>query len=79
MWHVYIVKGSEGCLYTGIANNLENRIKQYNRGCGCKFTKPRIPVTLVYCKWRSSRGRALTREAAIKRLTRNEKLELIGK
>ena len=76
-WHIYIIKCKDGLLYTGITNNLEQRIKAHNSGNGCKFTRCRIPVKLVYQEESQDRSSALKREAQIKGLTRKNKLELI--
>ena len=46
--YTYIVKCSDNTLYTGWTNNLEKRIKTHNAGKGAKYTKSRLPVTLVY-------------------------------
>ena len=76
-WHVYIIECKDNKLYTGVTNNLESRIKQHNRGSGCRFTKYRIPIRLVYSEELSTRSEALIREAEIKGWTRAKKLELI--
>ena len=77
-WYVYIIECKDGKLYTGITNNLEGRIKQHNRGRGCRFTKYRSPVKLLYNEECISKAMALSREARIKSFTRAKKLELIG-
>ena len=76
-WHVYIIECKDSRLYTGITTNLERRIKAHNSGNGCRFTKYRIPVKLLYSEERLSRPDALKREAQIKRLERPQKLALI--
>ncbi|MDP3731876.1 MAG: GIY-YIG nuclease family protein [Candidatus Omnitrophota bacterium] len=76
-WHVYIIKCKDAKLYTGITNNLERRIKEHNSGKGCRFTKCRVPVKLLYTENCLSRPHALRREAQIKRLERPEKLTFI--
>ncbi len=77
-WRVYIVKCADGSLYTGIAKDLENRIKAHNAGKGAKYTMRRRPVTLVYSEEAENRSQASQREYAIKQLTRSEKLKLLG-
>ena len=77
-WSVYIVECKDKRLYTGITDNLERRIKQHNRGRGCRFTKFRLPVKLVFREKSVSKGLALKREAEIKGWTRKRKLELIS-
>lgn len=73
----YIVRCSDGTLYTGITNNLERRIAAHNRGTGAAYTAPRRPVELVYREYIGSKGDALRRELQIKAMTRSQKLELI--
>lgn len=75
--YVYIVRCSDGSLYTGWTNDLKNRIKAHNDGKGAKYTKSRLPVKLVYSEIFETKSEALSREAKIKKLTRKEKLELI--
>ncbi|TRZ93759.1 GIY-YIG nuclease family protein [bacterium] len=76
-WYVYIIECKDLKLYTGITNNLKRRIKAHNSGNGCRFTKYRAPVKLVYSEEAANRPQALKREAKIKQLTRNEKLRII--
>ena len=48
MNYTYIVQCSDGTYYTGWTNDLKKRIKSHNAGTGAKYTRPRLPVTLVY-------------------------------
>ena len=75
--YTYIVKCSDNTLYTGWTNNLEKRIKTHNAGKGAKYTKSRRPVILVYYEEYETKSEALRREAAIKKLSRQEKLRMI--
>jgi putative endonuclease len=77
--YTYIVECSDGTLYTGYTNDLEKRIKAHNSGKGAKYTRPRLPVTLVYFEEYETKELAQSREWHIKRLTRAKKLELIAK
>ena len=77
MNYTYIVKCSDGSLYTGWTNNLEKRIKDHNAGRGAKYTKARRPVVLVYKEEFSTKQEAMKREWEIKRLSRKEKLSMI--
>ena len=74
---VYIVQCSNGAYYTGITNNLENRLKLHNAGKGAKYTRDRRPVKLVWHREYKYFKAALLEEKRIKRLTRREKEELI--
>ena len=77
--YTYIVKCSDNTLYTGWTNNLEKRIKTHNAGNGAKYTKSRLPVTLVYYETFQTKEEAMRREWEIKQLTREEKKKLIVK
>ena len=74
----YIVKCSDGSLYTGWTNNLEKRLRAHNEGKGAKYTKSRRPVTLVYQESFDTKEEAMRREVRIKQLSRSQKLELIA-
>ena len=77
MNYTYIVKCSDGTYYTGWTNNLEKRIQSHNSGTGAKYTRPRLPVTLVYYETFSTKQEAMRREYAIKQLSRQQKESLI--
>ena len=78
MNYVYILRCSDGSLYCGWTTDLEHRIKVHNRGKGAKYTKSRLPVELVYYEEYKDRTDALSREWYIKRMSRDEKLQLIS-
>lgn len=77
MNYVYILRCSDESLYTGWTNSLEKRIKAHNSGKGAKYTKPRLPVELVYFEEYEDKIEAMKREYEIKQLTRVKKLKLI--
>ena len=77
-WWVYILRCADGSLYTGIAADVERRTARHNAGTGAKYTRSRRPVEPVFREEHPTKGEALRREAAIKRLTREEKLKLIA-
>lgn len=79
-WSVYILRCADDTLYTGIARELPKRLAQHNgeRAGGPKYTRGRRPVELAWADCASDRGAAQRREAAIKKLSRSRKLELIG-
>lgn len=76
--YVYILSCADGTLYTGWTNHLEKRVETHNRGKGAKYTKSRLPVKLVYWEVYDDKIEAMRREAAIKKMTRKQKLELIS-
>ena len=75
---VYILRCGDGTLYTGCTNDLPRRLQAHQSGRGAKYTRSRLPVELVYQEPAADRSAALRREAAIKALTRGEKLALIA-
>jgi len=77
-WFVYILRCADGSLYTGITTDLTRRTRQHNAGTASRYTRSRRPVQLVHQERNRSRSAALKHEAAIKRLTRRQKLALIG-
>lgn len=77
MNYIYILKCSDGSLYTGWTNDLEKRVQTHNDGHGAKYTRSRRPVELVYYEQAETKEEALRREYAIKQLSRTQKLRLI--
>jgi putative endonuclease len=77
-WFLYVVKCCDGTLYTGITTGISRRLKEHNSKKGAFYTQNKTPVELVYHEAMVDQSHALKREAAIKRLTRKEKLTLIG-
>ena len=78
MNYTYMLKCSDGTLYTGWTNDLEKRVEAYNSGKGAKYTKARRPVELAYYEEFETKEQAMKREYAIKQLGRKEKQELIA-
>ena len=76
--YTYILMCSDGTLYTGYAFDLERRLAAHNAGKGAKYTRSRLPVRLVYSEAYGTAHEARRRECEIKRLSRAEKLTLIG-
>lgn len=79
-WSVYIVECADGTLYTGYTNNVFRRVTAHNSG-GCesaKYTRSRRPVKLVHYETYPTKSDAMKREAAIKALSREEKIKYIN-
>ncbi len=78
-WHVYILQCADGSLYTGVARDLQRRLRQHNGSLagGPRYTRGRRPVQLVWSAVEPDRGAAQRREAIIKNLSRAEKLRLL--
>lgn len=80
MHYSYILRCKDDTLYVGSTNNLEKRLHQHNNAkSGAHYTKIRRPVTLVWNSKHRTLATARAKEAALKRLSRAEKLALINK
>lgn len=75
-WVVYILECKDGSLYTGITDRLQYRLAAHRAGKGAKYTKGRGPLKLRYLEDCEDHSIALKREAAIKKLSKIQKLEL---
>ncbi|CAN5266576.1 hypothetical protein BH10PAT2_BH10PAT2_1130 [soil metagenome] len=78
-WWIYMVLCSDNTFYIGISTDVEKRVSTHNLAKGAKYTKPRLPVKLVYIEESTTHSAALKREFALKKLTRSEKKELCNK
>ena len=67
----------DGSLYTGITNDLPRRLVRHRAGTASAYTRARRPVSLVFQERQPDRSAALRREAAVRRLSRAEKLALV--
>ena len=77
MNYTYVLSCADGTLYTGWTNDLDRRLAAHNAGRGGKYTRVRLPVSLVYYEEFETKQEAMAREWAIKQLTREQKLRLI--
>lgn len=75
--YTYIVRCADGTYYTGWTTDIQQRLAAHNSGAGAKYTRSRLPVSLVYLECFETKTEAMKREAAIKKLTRTEKQKLI--
>lgn len=78
-WIVYMLLCADGTIYTGVTTDPKRRLEQHNAGTASRYTRARRPVEMMHHESGHTRGGALSREAAIKRLPRAAKLLLVGK
>lgn len=76
-WYLYILRCGDGTLYTGITTDVEKRFRAHSQGKGAKYTRGRGPLQLAYQEACGSHADALRREAAVKRLNREQKEQMI--
>lgn len=72
-WLLYILKCSDGTFYTGITNDIEQRIDKHNSGRASRYTRSRLPAALIYKEGCGNKSSALKKECRIKALSRKEK------
>jgi|TARA_B110000305_G_C18883840_1_gene378832 putative endonuclease len=76
-WLLYMLECSDNSIYTGITNNLEERLKRHQSGNGAKYLRGRLPIKLVYKENFINRSEATKREIYIKKMSKKEKKNLI--
>ena len=68
---------SDNSIYTGITNNLKERLKKHQSGKGAKYLRGRLPIKLVYEESFINRSEATKKEIHIKKMSKKEKKKLI--
>jgi putative endonuclease len=68
----------DGSFYTGYTKDLNERTRQHEDGKGAKYTKTHRPQKVAYVELFNNRGSAMKRERAIKKLTHQQKQDLIS-
>lgn len=79
-WHVYVLRCADDSLYTGVAVDVARRLQQHNGELagGARYTSGRRPVELLWSESVGNRSEAQQREAAIKKMSRREKMALFN-
>ena len=77
-WTVYIIRCDDETLYTGVTTDVERRFREHTcHPRGAKYFNGRKPREVVYSEPGHTRSSACRREAAIKKLSREDKLRLL--
>ena len=78
MYYTYMIRCKDNSLYTGMTNNIENRMKKHISGTGAKYTKSH-KAEKVEAVWRSKdKSLACKLEYQLKQLEKRQKEELIN-
>jgi putative endonuclease len=77
-FYVYILLCIDGSFYTGYTKDLNERTRQHENGKGAKYTKTHRPQKVVYVELFNNRVSAMKRERAIKKLTHQQKQDIIS-
>ncbi len=78
MPYTYLVQCADDSYYAGWTTDLEARVRAHNAGQGARYTRGRRPVRLVYWEFQPTRSAAQRREAALRRLGREQKVALVA-
>ncbi|MFP5505368.1 MAG: GIY-YIG nuclease family protein [Gammaproteobacteria bacterium] len=78
MWFVYMIRCTDGSLYTGITTDMQRRLAQHASRRGAKYFRGRAPGEVVYLEDGHTRSSASRREAQIKKLPAAAKRALIA-
>jgi putative endonuclease len=73
-WRVYLVRCTDNSLYCGITRDISGRIERHNAGKGAKYTKSRLPVTLMAVSRELPKSDALRLERYMKRQAAGDKI-----
>jgi putative endonuclease len=76
---VYLLVCIDGTFYTGIAMDVNKRVRDHNAGRGAVYTRSRRPVVPLAVTGPMPHGDALRLERRIKKLKRKDKLNFINK
>ena len=77
VFYVYILLCYDGSFYTGYTKDVATRIHLHQIGKGARYTKVHKPQKLVYSEEYGSRSLAMKREREIKKLSHQQKQDLI--
>ncbi len=77
-YYVYVILCTDGSFYTGYTKNIDTRIKLHESGKGARYTRMHKPQEIAYLELFDTRAQAMKREKAIKKLTHQQKLNLIN-
>ncbi len=78
-WYVYLLRCSDEGLYCGITTDLHRRIREHNEGIGCRYTRSRLPIGLVWSSDPLTKTEAYKEEYRIKRMSKTTKEGLVAK
>jgi putative endonuclease len=77
-FYVYILQCMDGSFYTGYTKDIDKRTMQHQNGKGARYTKAHKPQKVAYVEFFDSRSQAMKREREIKKLSHQQKVDLIS-
>ena len=77
-YSLYLVRCNDGSLYTGIATDVERRVKEHEVSSkGAKYLRGKTPLTVVFTRELGNRSLASKVEGHVKKLSRREKSDTL--
>ncbi len=78
-YFIYVIRCKDNSLYTGITTDLSRRFNEHCSGkIGAKYTKTKKPLRIELAWQTDGRSNASKLEARIKKLTKQQKEDLIA-
>ena len=77
-FYVYILLCIDGSFYTGYTKNIDERTRLHANGKGARYTRIHKPKRVAYVELFGSRAKAMKREREIKKMSHQQKLNLIN-
>jgi putative endonuclease len=77
-FYVYILLCHDGSFYTGYTKDIDERTRLHANGKGARYTRTHKPQKVAYVELFASRAKAMKREREIKKMTHQQKLNLIN-
>lgn len=76
--YLYVLECVDGSLYTGYTTDVERRVAAHNAGRGAKYTRTRLPVSVLITAEFATKHEAMSAEYHYKRLSRDDKEALVA-
>lgn len=76
-YFAYLARCNDHSLYAGSTDNLKKREERHNAGRGSRYTRARLPITIVYFETFPTRRAAMQRERQLKKYRKPAKEKLI--
>ena len=77
-WSIYVVRCADDSLYTGIATDVDRRLREHRDGRrGARYLRGRAPIELVYSQAVGDRSHASRIEYRLKQLAKTDKERLL--
>ncbi|MDH3440946.1 MAG: GIY-YIG nuclease family protein [Gammaproteobacteria bacterium] len=77
IYSIYLVRCRDGSLYTGIATDVERRLREHaDSRKGARYLRGKAPLTLVFQRQVGDRSLASKVEIQVKKLPKRDKSDL---